>query len=301
LGSSVAAKPPASPRYLAPGFRDLPLNSGNPASAYLGRLLVRQTARDRPDQRFPLLVVSRRKMRRSSYDTRPSFLLSGNRRCKRIGIYAFMRRGAAISTRVGASGRPRSRSRRARRAGSASSQRPPEASPSSPCVDSDSVTLKRNRLVTHDESVSFTTVINGRDCPRPVRPRVRWIRACGLWREVIEDKSSGIQLIQDLRNEGVHKIVEYKPPPGADKVMRLHACSDRFENGRVFLPRSAPWLDEYVTELVGFPGTKHDDQVDSTTQALDHLREPDVVAKFLKAFPPDGHTNTLLARRLGLC
>ena len=39
----------------------------------------------------------------------------------------------------------------------------------------------------------------------------------------------------------------------------------------------------------------------STTQALDHLREPDVVAKFLKAFPPDGHTNTLLARRLGLC
>jgi predicted phage terminase large subunit-like protein len=118
---------------------------------------------------------------------------------------------------------------------------------------------------------------------------------------VIEDKSSGIQLIQDLRNEGVHKVVEYKPPPGADKVMRLHACSDRFENGRVFLPRSAPWLDEYVTELVGFPGTKHDDQVDSTTQALDQLREPDVVAKFLKAFPPDGHTNTLLARRFGLC
>jgi predicted phage terminase large subunit-like protein len=118
---------------------------------------------------------------------------------------------------------------------------------------------------------------------------------------VIEDKSSGIQLIQDLRNEGVRKVVEYKTPPGADKVMRLHACSDRFENGRVFLPRSAPWLDEYVTELVGFPGTKHDDQVDSTTQALDHLREPDVVTKFLKAFPPDGRTNTLLGRRLGLC
>jgi predicted phage terminase large subunit-like protein len=116
---------------------------------------------------------------------------------------------------------------------------------------------------------------------------------------VIEDKSSGIQLIQDLRNEGVRKVVEYKPPPGADKVMRLHACSDRFENGRVFLPRNAPWLDEYVTELVGFPGTKHDDQVDSTTQALDHLREPDVVAKFLEAFPPGGPTNTLLGRRFG--
>jgi len=29
---------------------------------------------------------------------------------------------------------------------------------------------------------------------------------------------------------------------------------------------NAPWLGEYVVELVGFPGTKHDDQVDSTTQ-----------------------------------
>jgi hypothetical protein len=31
-------------------------------------------------------------------------------------------------------------------------------------------------------------------------------------------------------------------------------------------------------------GGKHDDQVDSTTQALDYLREPDVVARFIRAF-----------------
>jgi predicted phage terminase large subunit-like protein len=101
---------------------------------------------------------------------------------------------------------------------------------------------------------------------------------------VIEDKSSGTQLIQDLNNDRVRKVIEYKPPPGADKVMRLHACSDRFENGRVLLPRSAPWLDEYILELIGFPGTKHDDQVDSTTQALDYLREPDLLALFAKAY-----------------
>ena len=101
---------------------------------------------------------------------------------------------------------------------------------------------------------------------------------------VIEGKSSGTQLIQDLQNDGVWKVVEYKPPPGADKIMRLHACSDRFESGRVVLPRNAPWLDEYILELIGFPGTKHDDQVDSTTQALDYLREPDLVATYVKAF-----------------
>jgi len=101
---------------------------------------------------------------------------------------------------------------------------------------------------------------------------------------LIEDKSSGTQLIQDLRNEGVLDVVEYKPPPGADKIMRLHACSDRFENSRVLLPHKAPWLDEYIAELIGFPGTKYDDQVDSTTQALDYLREPNHASIFVKAW-----------------
>lgn len=101
---------------------------------------------------------------------------------------------------------------------------------------------------------------------------------------VIEDKSSGTQLIQDLRNDRVMNVFEYKPPPGADKVMRLHACSDRFESGRVLLPTHAPWLDDYIVELIGFPGAKHDDQVDSTTQALAYMRKPDLVATFIKAY-----------------
>jgi phage terminase large subunit-like protein len=87
-----------------------------------------------------------------------------------------------------------------------------------------------------------------------------------------------------LRNEGILDVVEYKPPSGADKIVRLHACSDRFENGRVVLPERAPWLDDYINELIGFPGSKHDDQVDSTTQALDYLREPDIAAEYLRAF-----------------
>jgi phage terminase large subunit-like protein len=54
--------------------------------------------------------------------------------------------------------------------------------------------------------------------------------------------------------------------------MRLHAQTAAFENGRVMLPSRAPWLSEYINELTSFPGARHDDQVDSTTQALDHLR-----------------------------
>ncbi len=90
---------------------------------------------------------------------------------------------------------------------------------------------------------------------------------------LIENKASGTQLIQDLQHEGMFGVTAYEPPTGTDKIMRLHAQTAIFENGHVFLPRCATWLAEYVTELTGFPGSKYDDQVDSTTQALAHLRE----------------------------
>ena len=91
---------------------------------------------------------------------------------------------------------------------------------------------------------------------------------------LIEEKASGIQLIQELERELHSTVTAYKPPTGTDKIMRLHAQTDLFENGRVFLPKEAPWLADYIHEITGFPGTKNDDQVDSTSQALDHMRVP---------------------------
>jgi predicted phage terminase large subunit-like protein len=51
--------------------------------------------------------------------------------------------------------------------------------------------------------------------------------------------------------------------------MRLYTLT---EVGCVLLRRSAPWLVEYVRELTLFPGCKFDDQVDTTSQALEHLK-----------------------------
>jgi predicted phage terminase large subunit-like protein len=95
---------------------------------------------------------------------------------------------------------------------------------------------------------------------------------------LIEDKASGTQLIQDLQAEHLFAVTPYDPPPGTDKIIRLHAQTAWFENGFVFLARGAWWLADYVTELTGFPGTKYDDQVDSTTQALSHLKGPSSLA-----------------------
>lgn len=88
---------------------------------------------------------------------------------------------------------------------------------------------------------------------------------------LIEDKSSGTALNQELRTAGVYGIESYCPPPGSDKQLRFAAQAIKFEAGRILLPRAAPWLEEYVREITGFPRGKYDDQVDSTSQALLYL------------------------------
>lgn len=50
--------------------------------------------------------------------------------------------------------------------------------------------------------------------------------------------------------------------------MRMEAQSAKIENGHVYLPEDALWLGPYLQELMAFPSSKYDDQVDSTSQYL---------------------------------
>ena len=83
---------------------------------------------------------------------------------------------------------------------------------------------------------------------------------------VIEDTELGRALLYDLRRTETFCPVLSKPR--YDKEARLLAQSARFEAGQVHLPRDAPWLATYMEELLAFPNGRHDDQVDSTSQAL---------------------------------
>lgn len=90
-------------------------------------------------------------------------------------------------------------------------------------------------------------------------------------RVLIEDKGSGTGLLQELQASGFGKTKAIMPK--GDKGLRLGSVTPIIEEGRVFLPAAAAWLDDYVYELCGFPGLKHDDQVDSTSQFLAWFRE----------------------------
>lgn len=51
--------------------------------------------------------------------------------------------------------------------------------------------------------------------------------------------------------------------PDHDKVTRARTLAARYEAGKVFHLRSAPGLADYEAELIAFPNSEHDDQVDA--------------------------------------
>ncbi len=90
---------------------------------------------------------------------------------------------------------------------------------------------------------------------------------------LIEDAGPGMNLLQDLRAampQGMTRPIGVKPE--GSKVDRMAAQSAKIEAGHVHLPNSAPWLGEFLTELLSFPNGRHDDQVDSVSQFLRWLQ-----------------------------
>lgn len=89
---------------------------------------------------------------------------------------------------------------------------------------------------------------------------------------IVEDESVGRAIVQDLRRTAG----DCRPlliRPRYEKLARMEGRAVMFETGQVFLPCAAEWLGTYLEELLSFPNCRKDDQVDSTSQALDFLQQ----------------------------
>jgi len=83
---------------------------------------------------------------------------------------------------------------------------------------------------------------------------------------LIEDASTGIALAQELNAKGDFFVTPVKID--RDKTGRLYVQQAKFSAGRVKFPKNAPFLRDLERELLTFPQSRHDDQVDSISQAL---------------------------------
>ncbi len=83
---------------------------------------------------------------------------------------------------------------------------------------------------------------------------------------LIEDASTGTALAQELKHAGGYAVRLI--PVERNKRARLYVEQAKFEGGFVLFPRGASFLPTIEPELLTFPQSKTDDQVDSITQAL---------------------------------
>lgn len=89
---------------------------------------------------------------------------------------------------------------------------------------------------------------------------------------VIEKKANGAAVIKTLIQDAHgYRVVAAGVGDMGSKESRANAASVEFNNGRVFLPRSAPWSSTVVQQLLQFPAGTFDDIVDSTSQLLIYL------------------------------
>lgn len=99
---------------------------------------------------------------------------------------------------------------------------------------------------------------------------------CKKWPQcrtkLIEDKANGPAIIDAVRKtiDGVIAVT-----PKESKQARLHAVEPMFEAGDVLIPQpdAVDWVPAYIDELVSFPKSAYDDQVDATTMALHRYKK----------------------------
>jgi len=99
---------------------------------------------------------------------------------------------------------------------------------------------------------------------------------------IIEDATSGTQAAQTLaRDTGLP--LKAQGVGGRPKPLRVDAISALVESGKVFLPdpsyhQDARWVFDFLHEWSAFPYGAHDEDVDTTTQALEKLKTVDIVS-----------------------
>jgi predicted phage terminase large subunit-like protein len=88
---------------------------------------------------------------------------------------------------------------------------------------------------------------------------------------LIENKSNGIDLINNLKSNPDFPWPLIPIDPEADKITRMESQAGAVEAGKCFLPSSAGWLPDFELEVEQFPlGFK--DQIDQFSQFLKRMK-----------------------------
>jgi len=120
-----------------------------------------------------------------------------------------------------------------------------------------------------------------------MKMREQIIALAAEWRVdlvIVEDTSSGMGLVQLLKEEPHLDVVGRKPD--TDKQTRMSRQQGRFEAGRILLPQEARWLADFENELLAFPSGRYDDQVDALLLFLEWFAQNERYLQPMTFCPP---------------
>ncbi len=101
---------------------------------------------------------------------------------------------------------------------------------------------------------------------------------------LIEEKASGLPLIQEFRRAGLRVRGLKRNANSGDKISRAHNITVLFEQGVIWVPcnsnmvdgkevwKPKPWAAEVIEQCSVFPNAAHDDLVDTVVDAVAFLR-----------------------------
>lgn len=106
------------------------------------------------------------------------------------------------------------------------------------------------------------------------------IEQYGVESLLIENKAAGHSVAQELRR--VYGSDDFTllllDPKNADKMSRLYAVQHLFAEGLIYAPKRQ-WAETVINQVAQFPKGKHDDLVDTTSMALRHMRQCNLLVR----------------------
>lgn len=112
---------------------------------------------------------------------------------------------------------------------------------------------------------------------------------------MVEDKSSGHQIVDELAKDVDFAILPFTPI--GDKTQRLSLVSSLIEAGKLFLPLEHPKTRIFIDEFCFFPHGTHDDCVDAGVMGLSYFHLKKKIGKFRDS--EQGLQQPPMAGRLG--
>jgi predicted phage terminase large subunit-like protein len=126
-------------------------------------------------------------------------------------------------------------------------------------------------LITQNKFILLNVYRDRIDFPDLKKAAVEQYEIYGPNEVWIEDKASGISLIQELKRGTRIPIKEIKADK--DKLEYINSITPLIEQGKVYLVENQSWLKDFMDECEEYPNVEFDDQIDIMAKFLNEAKE----------------------------